>query len=318
MDEIYEQLAQDWRATVKERYAKFRSQQTAVPAPSKKLSCSCCFHRGTLEAAATWRDAVPYRIILNLLRHIGTAADMMAAIEELVFGEDPLVRAERPNWTKIKSMEQLAQALNANFVGYEDVLKRCRRAPKYGRDDDAADKHAVRLMKLFSDIAHEEAVNPETGERDIYVLGVTIADSNHIYVGRQLPATPDGRLAGEPISENLSPTKGTAESVTALINSVTKIDFSRCVSGTMNLRMPKSLVAGDEGLEHLMILLETYFENGGMQVQLSVADTAELRDAQLHPENYKDLMVRITGYSAVFVDMAPHAQEEIIRRDILS
>ena len=82
--------------------------------------------------------------------------------------------------------------------------------------------------------------------------------------------------------------------------------------------MPKNLVAGQDGLERLMILLDVYFENGGMQVQLSVADTAELRDAQAHPENYPDLMVRITGYSAVFVDMCPKAQEEIIRRDEVS
>jgi formate C-acetyltransferase len=106
--------------------------------------------------------------------------------------------------------------------------------------------------------------------------------------------------------------------VTALLNSVSKIDFSTCAAGTLNIRMPKNLVAGDDGLDRLMILLETYFENGGMQAQLSIADTAELRDAQAHPENYPDLMVRVTGYSAVFVDMCRKAQDDIICRDEVS
>ena len=175
----------------------------------------------------------------------------------------------------------------------------------------------VRAMER-GDVALEESVNPKTGKQDIHVVGVTITDSNHFYVGAALPATPDGRLAHEPVSENLSPTKGNAESVTALLNSVSKIDFSTCASGALNVRMPKNLVSGDDGLQRLMILLETYFENGGLQSQISVADTAELRDAQAHPENYPDLMVRVTGYSAVFVDMCKKAQEEIIHRDEVS
>ena len=291
---------------MRERFAEYRSHAFDTPPVSLTLTCSDCFHRNTIECAASAALSVPYRLTLNLLRHIGTAADMMAALEALLFERDPV------------SWDTLCDALNANFTGCEGILKRCRNAPKYGRDDDRADRHAVRLMKLLSDIALEESFNPETGKQDIQLVGVTITDSNHYAVGEKLPATPDGRLAKEPVTENLSPTKGTADSVTALLNSVSKIDFGACASGALNVRMPKNLVTGDDGLQRLMILLEVYFENGGMQVQLSVADTAELRDAQLHPGNYPDLMVRITGYSAVFVDMCKKAQEEIIRRDEVS
>jgi len=306
IDEIYEKIAADWRKVVKKAFAAYREKfNAALPVP-ETLSCSECFHRGVIEAAATGLYAVPYRIMLNLVRHIGTAADMMAALEDLVYGDDPV------------DLYVLAKALNANFVGYEDILKRCRNAPKYGRDDDAADRHAVRLFKIFCDTALEESYNPETGMQDIPVFAVTISDSTHIPMGEMLPATCDGRRAGEPISENLSPTKGTAESVTALLNSVGKIDFGSCMSGVLNVRMPSNLVAGDDGLERLKILMETYFEDGGMQVQLNVADTAQLRDAQVHPENYPDLMVRVTGYSAVFIDMSKHAQEDIIKRDEMS
>jgi len=137
----------------------------------------------------------------------------------------------------------------------------------------------------------------------------------HITTGRDLGATPDGRPAGVPVSENLSPSEGSTESVTALLNSVAKLPFDRISSGAFNVRMPKNLVSGDAGLARLKVLLDTYFANGGMQFQLSVADTSELKDAQLHPEKYPDLMVRITGYSAVFIDMCKKAQDEIIRRE---
>ena len=306
MEEIYEKFTSDWRAEVQKCFTDCRNlQKEELPLPDM-LACTDCFHRNTIENATQAHWAVPYPMTLNLLRHVGTAADMMAALDELLFGKNPI------------SWDALCDALNANFAGYEDILKRCRKAPKYGQDDDRADGHAVRLMKILADVALEESVNPKTGKQDIHLVGVTITDSNHFYVGAALPATPDGRLAHEPVSENLSPTKGNAESVTALLNSVSKIDFSTCASGALNVRMPKNLVSGDDGLQRLMILLETYFENGGLQSQISVADTAELRDAQAHPENYPDLMVRVTGYSAVFVDMCKKAQEEIIHRDEVS
>ena len=152
------------------------------------------------------------------------------------------------------------------------------------------------------------------GVRDVISFNVTITDMNHIADGAGLCATPDGRACGAPLSENLSPTVGFNESVTALLNSVSKLPFNRIHAGAFNMRLRRDLVSGKDGLDRLAALTDVYFDNGGMQLQVSVADTAELREAQKHPENYKDLMVRITGYSAVFVDMSPSAQEEIIRR----
>ena len=102
-----------------------------------------------------------------------------------------------------------------------------------------------------------------------------------------------------------------------MFNSIAKLPLHRINSGALNVRMSPRLVAGEEGLAILMALLRTYFELGGLQVQLSFAEVEELRDAQLNPEHYRDLMVRITGYSAVFIDMARSAQDEIIRREEL-
>lgn len=148
-------------------------------------------------------------------------------------------------------------------------------------------------------------------------LNVTINDMNHLWQGGTMAATVDGRLAGTPLSENLSPTVGYAQSVTQLLNSVAKLPFDRIHSGALNIRLRRDAVHGDAGLIRLKALIESYFELGGMQLQVSMADTEELRRAQQCPESYGDLSVRITGYSAIFVDMSPTAQEEFIRRDEL-
>ena len=141
----------------------------------------------------------------------------------------------------------------------------------------------------------------------------------HIRFGADTGATADGRNAGEPLSENTSPYPGSCiRGITAMLRSVAKLPLNQISSGALNVRMQPRMVAGDEGLSRLAALLRTYFDMGGLQVQISLADTEELRDAQLHPENHRDLMVRITGYSAVFIDMCRKAQNEIIRRQQMS
>ena len=230
----------------------------------------------------------------------------MVSLEDLLFGENPI------------SADVLETALAADFCGYEALQKRALSLPKFGQDNNCADKHAVQLMTMFTDIAKEEAVNPETGRQDVFFFSVTTGDSNHIVSGKNLGATPDGRNARKPVSENLSPYPGCSDAVTSILNSVSKLPFDRFAGGVLNLKMPKNTVSGSSGLEILKALLETYFENGGMQLQLSVTDIKELYAAQENPDDYRDLMVRITGYSAVFVDMSEEAQNEIIRRDELT
>jgi formate C-acetyltransferase len=100
-----------------------------------------------------------------------------------------------------------------------------------------------------------------------------------------------------------------------MLKSVAKLPLERINSGALNIRLQPELVTGEEGLDHVAALLKTYFDLGGLQCQLNVCSVEQLRAAQRDPEQHRDLMVRITGYSAVFVDMAPHAQDEIIRRE---
>jgi pyruvate-formate lyase len=306
MDDIYGAVGDTFRASIKQHFESYRGRYRNVGfAPPERISCTDCFTEGVLENGNTADNgAVKYPVIYTLMRHIATASDILSSIEKNIF--------EEGNFT----FDELAEAAAADFYGYERIHKQCLTAPKFGTDNDDADKNAVRLMKLLQDIVDGESVNAH-GVRDVISFNVTITDMGHVWEGASLPASPDGRRRGAPLSENLSPTAGHSEGVTALLNSVSKLPFDNITSGALNVRLSKKLVEGDAGLDRFIAIADTYFEKGGMQLQVSAADTSELRDAQLHPENYRDLMVRITGYSAVFVDMSPAAQNEIIRRDEL-
>lgn len=306
IDDIYDAIAADYRNELNAAAKDMRERCNINDKSVYTLSHRDCFMEGPLDAAKGVLYSSPYQLCINRLRHIGTAADIMTSLEDLLFGENPV------------SAEVIEEALAADFTGYETLQKRARSLPKFGQDNERADSHAVRLMNLFTDIAKEEGVNPKTGRQDVFFFSATTGDSNHIVSGKNLGATPDGRSAGKPVSENLSPYPGCSDSVTAILNSVSKLPFDRFAGGVLNLKLPKNTVSGDSGLAILKALLETYFENGGMQIQLSVTDVNELYAAQKNPDDYRDLMVRITGYSAVFVDMSKEAQNEIIRRDELT
>ncbi len=307
IDEIYKAIEDNYRVVLKERFDAYRERFVYGNHPHADcLTLNDCFMRGTIESGRSmFFGGVKYPGMYNLVRSVGTAADIMAAIDKAVYKE------------KKYTLPQIVAALNDNFEGHTEMLAYMKNAPKYGTDNDEADSHAVRLIKTMLDVVDEQAVN-ERGERDVLSLNVTITDMGHLGEGLTLMATPDGRLSGAPISENLSPTVGYFDSITALLNSVSKLPFDRLHSGALNLRFRRDIVSGDDGLDRLKFLMDTYMKMGGMQFQISIADTEDLKKAQITPENYKDLTVRITGYSAIFIDMAKKAQDEIIRREELS
>jgi pyruvate-formate lyase len=307
IDEIYDVMAVIYREEARRVFREYRDDvmNSSSRAPLH-LRVVDCFMNGTIANANNFGSGcVKYPVVYNTsIRNIGTAADMMAAIDRLLFVD------------KVTTLPVLLEAMHKDFEGCGALRAECLRTGKFGCDDDFADRHAVRLMKTLLDIIDEESMND--GVRDVHSFNLTITDMGHIDEGKRTMATPDGRKNGMPLSENLSPTAGSATGgVTALMHSLAKLPFDRIHSGAFNLKMRKDWVSGEAGLKRLKNLLATYFELGGMQVQLSVADAAELRDAQAHPEAHRDLMVRITGYSAVFVDMCKSAQDEFIRRDEL-
>ena len=262
-----------------------------------------CFLEGPVERARSWAcGGVEYPTVIVSICGLATAGDMLTALETCCFRPDGVPLAE------------LVGATESDFAGREDLRQMLLAAPKFGQDDERADRHAVRLLDLA--LGHIDAAC-HLGEPDqVLAFRCLETDMRHRPMGADLGATPDGRRDGEPISENTSPTPGVCHrGLTAMLRSLARLPFHRIHSGALNLRLQPRFFTGEAGLERLAQVLRTYLDLGGLQVQLSFASVEELRDAQAHPERHRDLMVRITGYSAAFVDMTPAAQEEIIRRE---
>jgi len=230
---------------------------------------------------------------------LGTITDVLTSIEYNVF-ERKLIR-----------MGDLLQALKTNYRGRESLRQRLmNKTPKYGNDDDRADN----LMKAVFE-AYYEAVNgrPNTkgGHYRINLLPTTV----HVYFGKVIGATADGRKAGEPLSEGVSPVQGAdRHGPTAVINSVAKMDHIRTGGTLLNQKFTPHILADEEGLTKLACLIRAYFRLNGHHIQFNVVSAEVLREAQRNPDQYRNLIVRVAGYSDYFVDLGEELQDEIIRR----
>jgi pyruvate-formate lyase len=303
IDEVYERFTSSVMAEVNRSFEGLRQSRLRWDSASPgHLRVDDCFQDGTIANARSWTvGGVKYGSLLGNIRFIGTAADCLAGLDEVVFS------------SKKVSMSELRQALKDDFAENEPLRQLCLNAPKFGRDDDRADRHAERILEIVT--SEFDRASHKGGQDEVVATRCLTTDMGHIGAGAHLGATPDGRNAGKPVSDNTSPYPGSCtRGITAMLLSLSKLPFNRFNSGALNVRLQRRLVSGEEGLDRLSALLRTYFDMGGLQVQLSIADMAELRDAQINPEAHRDLMVRITGYSAVFTDMCKGAQDEIIRR----
>jgi formate C-acetyltransferase len=184
------------------------------------------------------------------------------------------------------------------------------KTPKYGNDDDYADD----IMQAIFE-AYYEAVNgrPNTkgGFYRINLLPTTV----HVYFGKVVGATPDGRKAGEPLSEGVSPVQGgDRKGPTAVVKSVAKMDHLRTGGTLLNQKFTPHLLSDEFGIDKLSRLIRSYFRLDGHHIQLNVVTAETLKEAKKNPAKYRDLIVRVAGYSDYFVDLSPELQDEIIRR----
>ena len=230
---------------------------------------------------------------------LAVVANSLAAVKKLVF-ED-----------KVCDMAALAKALQADWAGYEDLREQAKAAPKYGNDDDYVDSIAQKLANHFYHEIHQY--------KDIFgspFLTAFMGISNYIPMGRVLGATPDGRKGGEPSSEGVSPFVGTDTSTPlAAMRSTAKLNQEVHSGGTLlNLRLNPELVATKRGQANLGAMVQTLFSLGAFHVQFNCISSDTLRDAQAHPENYRDLLVRVAGYSTQFVNLSKSMQDAIIAR----
>ncbi|MBP5508322.1 MAG: glycyl radical protein [Prevotella sp.] len=230
---------------------------------------------------------------------LGTLTDCFTTLKKHVF-ED-----------KRYTMEQILEAVADNFKGNEVMRQYIRyHTPFFGNDDDYADTIA---MRIYEDLvkAIEGRPNTRGGKTHLNMLSTTC----HNYFGSVCGATPNGRLAHFAISDGTSPAHGSdSHGPTAVIKSLGKLDQTKSGGTLLNVRLVPALLRREEDMRKLGSLIRTYFKLGGHHIQFNVVDTETLHDAQRHPENYRDLLVRVAGYSDYFNDMTEQLQNEIIAR----
>ncbi|MBR6978996.1 MAG: glycyl radical protein [Prevotella sp.] len=230
---------------------------------------------------------------------LGTLTDSFSALKKHVFDE------------KRYTMRQMLDALRGNFKGEEKMRQYIRNhTPFFGNDDSEADTIAVRI---YDDLvkAIEGRPNTRGGQTHLNMLSTTC----HNYFGQVCGATPNGRLAHFAISDGTSPAHGAdTHGPTAVVKSLGKLDQTKSGGTLLNVRFVPSLLKREEDMRKLACLIRTYFKFGGHHIQFNIVDNATLRDAQQHPEDYRDLLVRVAGYSDYFNDMTEQLQNEIIAR----
>ena len=243
-----------------------------------------------------------YRNLQSLAQGIPNVADSLAAIQTLVFEEKRLSGAE------------LLEALRADFQGPRgEEIRRLllNRAPKYGNDDDSVDLLAARVFREYA-----QEITRHTPPRGGYYGPSIQSLSGNVPQGRRVGATPDGRRAGSPLADNASPSPGADRlGPTAVLKSVAKLDAVLASNGTiLNLKFHPSALRGEGQLRKFVALIRSFVDLKGRQVQFNILSAELLRAAQAHPEQYRNLVVKVAGYSALFSMLDKDLQDQIIAR----
>ncbi len=266
-----------------------------MPAPFLSVLIDDCIPRGRdyNDGGARYNNSFIQMV------GIGSLTDSFAAIRELVFG------------TGSMSMGEMVAALDRDFEGHEQLRQRLlNRTHKYGNDDDFADDIMVRIFnRIFDEV--DGRPNTKGGCYRVEMLPTTC----HIYFGSVTGAMPDGRKAGLPLSEGISPVQGAdRKGPTAVFRSAGRMDHVKTGGTLLNMKFTPDLVAGENGIDRWADLVRGYFRMDGHHVQFNVIGVDTLREAQANPQDYRDLIVRVAGYSDYFCDLSRELQEEIIAR----
>jgi pyruvate-formate lyase len=262
--------------------------------PRTFFTRDCVKNRKSFEAGGArynWA-VISYQGIANLI-------DSLTAISKLVFKEKSL------------NKQQLIDALKADFNGYEDIKNQLTTAPKFGNDNTDVDSIAADIMNFTWDTlyAHD---TPRGGR----YLASCILFTTYLGAGMAVGATPDGRKSHEPLTDSVGPMWGRdTNGPTAMLHSVNSLPLWKAVgTPVLNMRIQQSLLRDDAGLKAAVALIRTFFAQGGMQLQISVINKEEMIAAQHEPEKYRDLIVRIGGYSEYFTRLPKELQDTVIAR----
>ncbi|MBT8383630.1 MAG: glycyl radical protein [Ignavibacteria bacterium] len=276
-------------AIIERLYAEY------LPAPFMSLLIDDCISKGMDYNNGGARYNTSYIQGVG----IGTTTDSLTALKYNVFDNKKL------------SIEEFLIAMNKNYDGFDTIKDHLlNQTPKYGNDNDYADEVLKEVFEIYFS-AVDGRPNTKGGYFRINLLPTT----SHVYFGSVTNATPAGRLAGVPLSEGISPAQGAdVNGPTAVLKSAAKIDHLRTGGTLLNQKFTPQIFENDESVDKIVSLIRSYFKMDGHHIQFNVIDANTLRDAQQNPENYKDLIVRVAGYSDYFVDLTPELQQEIIRR----
>ncbi len=234
---------------------------------------------------------------------LGTVTDSLSAVKKFVYDD------------KILTLAELAAVLDADYEGHEKLQALFDRAtPAFGSDLDDVDAIAGRVYHDFNDMVF--ALNDPVRDPNHRYVSTLFSYFFHVYHGEVTGATPNGRKRGAPFSDGVGPSQGKdVEGPTSVLNSVTKLDHSKATGGfALNVKSNPALLRGEKGQRALQTLIQGYVDGGGPHIQFNFVDPEEMRDALLHPEQHRDLIVRVGGYCEFFVNLDRNLQREIVER----
>ncbi len=295
---FYQAYRDDLASEIEHQLAGFvkhyHSRGVAHPSPLMSVTMDDCIERGldVTDGGLRLRDKGVF------LAEPVCAINSLAAVRHIVFD------------TQAATLDELRQALKTNFADAESLRQQCLAAPKWGNDDDACDVLASEVFSFGADEIHKYRIDEEAG----FLSG--IHQPHQVMAGHGLPATPDGRRDNEGISVTLAPANGTdQQGPTAVMRSVTKIDPMVCQwNHSLTMTFDPGPFAGDDGLDKFVALVGAYMAMGGPQLQVNFLNRSILESAQAHPEEFRNLIVRVWGYCARFIDLDAEYQQDIISR----
>jgi len=268
---------------------------TVLPSPFMSLLIDDCISTGVDYNAGGARYNSSYIQGVGM----GSITDSLSALKKVVFDDKSI------------SMQDFLDKINNNFIGFDELHESLLNdIPKYGNDDDEADDILRQVFEMYFD-SIDGRPNTKGGEYRVNLLPTTC----HVYFGSVIGALPDGRKAGVPLSEGISPVQGAdRHGPTAVLKSAAKIDHLRTGGTLLNQKFTPQVLKSDASLKKLGHLVRSYFKMDGHHIQFNVVTANTLKKAQKYPERYRDLIVRVAGYSDYFVDLGTDLQNEIILR----
>lgn len=303
IEDIYIRFFDRMGAFIDEKLAHYVTDLTLKQQrPAHVITFGDAFLTDSIQTAGCFAATAKYHFELQSFQMFGTVADSFIAIDQLVFRERKL------------TLGRLLSAVEADFVGYEDVLALCRSADKYGMNTPLSHAHAERLSHTATTLVIEKN-KPYFEKYRLFLVPCMQSDTWHLKMGETYGATPDGRRAGATFSQNTRPSNGVCtRGLTAMLNDMLALPTDGLLSGALNLDVDPAQFGGEEGRAIFAAVLATYFNRGGLHAQVSALSLSDLLDAQKNPDAHRDLRVRVTGYSGVFVDICERLQNDIIKR----